>query len=100
MSGGPTSSFNQLIYENENFFETNNDNLIEIKNIFESRLFWERINTFFDIVVHKEEIDSLNKLYKLSPQKLQSICRELSSLLQQNPKETSFKISKPIKELI
>lgn len=40
---------NQYSYENENFFETNNDNLIEIKNIFESRLFWERINTFFDI---------------------------------------------------
>ena len=57
---------NSLIYENEPFFETQNDNLIEIKNIFESRLFWDRINTFFDIKVSSDEIIALNDFYKVN----------------------------------
>ena len=54
---------NNYTYENENFFETNNDNLIEIKNIFENKFFWERINTFFEIKVRPEELDILNNFY-------------------------------------
>jgi hypothetical protein len=34
---GTTNNMNQYCYENENFFETNNGSLVDIKNIFESR---------------------------------------------------------------
>ena len=34
---GINTTANQYSYENENFWETNNDNMIEIKNIFDSK---------------------------------------------------------------
>ncbi len=55
----------QVPYENEVYFETQNDSLIEMKNIFESRLFWERISSFFEIQVRNSEIELLNSFYKV-----------------------------------
>ena len=64
------NALNQYSYDTEKFFETNNDNLIDIKNIFESRLFWERVNTFFDIKVYPTELELLSKFYLLTPQQV------------------------------
>lgn len=63
IGGRYSQNVNNYTYENENFFETNNDNLIEIKNIFENKFFWERINTFFEIKIHPEEVEILNNFY-------------------------------------
>lgn len=67
------ANMSQYCYENENFFETNNGALIEIKNIFESKQFWERINTFFAIKPRTEELEMLQSYYKSTPEQMQVI---------------------------
>lgn len=59
---------NQVRYENENYFETNSDILLDIKNILEHKHFWERIGSFFDIRVSKGEQDMISNFYKVSNQ--------------------------------
>ena len=36
-----------------------------MKNIFESRLFWERISSFFEIMVRHSEMEQLNSFYNM-----------------------------------
>lgn len=55
VGGDLSRNQNQVPYDTEHFFETANDNLIEIKNIFDSKQLWERVSSFFHIKVHPHD---------------------------------------------
>lgn len=88
---------NNYTYENENFFETNNDNLIEIKNIFENKFFWERINTFFEIKVQPEEIEILHNFYQIPPQHMATLAHELHNYVKQDYLNSDLKVLENLK---
>lgn len=58
-----TSVAGLINYEQENFFETHNDKLIETKNIMGYQHFWERIDTFFKIQISQEVMNKIHNFY-------------------------------------
>lgn len=70
---GASKNASILQYENENFFETMNDKLIEIKNIFDNKLFWERINAFFDIKLFQFDLEMIKGFYNLNQEQIERL---------------------------
>jgi hypothetical protein len=74
-----TNAVNGIInYEADNFFETNNDRLIETKHIVSKEHFWERVDqAFFKINVKKEMLWSLENFYRASEGTVAQVRNEL-----------------------
>lgn len=68
----------QVPYDTEKFFETHNGDLICLKNIFDIKQFWERINAFFDIRVNEDDMKALKDFYCLDKFQLQMLKVDLS----------------------
>ena len=59
------SNSRNVNYDNIEFFETTNDDLLSFRDLLEHSVFWKRIDAFFNCKIKNDEVELLDKFYHM-----------------------------------